>query len=130
MVIDPKKCIKNAKYVYQDLRIVVWANIPALGYDKCSIVDRLLMDLVHKLCDKKFEVDGYKAEKVKLIRFNGWADTIIKAFRKFNYGDKHALFLYPYDVGSIDIRVCWWVDPNCLDEDFECLEPIECVRFD
>lgn len=130
--LSDKSSLKHIKQVTQDVRMVIWANIPKLGFKDCSIMERLYLSLTDCIDCVTWKSNslGVGLIKTDIIRYNGWLETVRKVFNQYNYGDKQRLFLFPYDVGSIDIRVTYLVDPSCYDMDSLCQDPIPCVRYD
>jgi len=126
-----KSSMKHVKKITQQFRMVIWLNLDQLGVDMCNPMEMYYLDLTKHIDCRKWPStqNGVGLITTNIVAYNSWEDTINKVFRQYNYGDKYQLFLNPYDIGSIDIEVCYHVDSNCV-EDIICGDPIPCKRFD
>lgn len=129
-IVDVKK---GACVFKQKVRLVFWVNMLQLGYDQCSIIHMLLPQLVKCFHCKNWvqQVQGIGQIYTEVSNILGSTETILRVFNKYNYGDQYCLYLYPYEVGAIDITVQYMVDANCFDpvDVIECKEPIVCQNF-
>ena len=122
---------KGYYQIRQKMRLVIWLNMPLLGYTGCSVADIIVPELMGLLHNCKWTTtdQGFGNIASKVTYVNSWKETINKVFKQYNYGDKYQLFLFPYDVLSLDVEIEYMMDPNCV-EPLVCGEPVECLRFD
>lgn len=112
-----------------DVRFVMWYNMKKLGYDECSIVDRVVADLQECFCITYDVDDGLlKMPSVKWDVKSIILNESDKIFAKYSYADiAKCLNAPPYEYFAIDSTVIWHTAKGCQSLiPFECKPEIEC----
>lgn len=115
----------KGKWFELDLRLKLWYNIKSLGYENCSIADKILGELISCLC-----VTGAGGDFAQIaIDVSGFSiNDVTETFGAYSYKDIATAFgLYPYEFLTVDLKVRFMLVQGCgLLAPFVCKEPIEC----
>lgn len=103
---------RNIISVKVDLTLKVWLNLKKLGYDACEEIALPLIDLLGDLkfttatpfpiSSLKYAVNSLSVKKPEI--FSGYTF----------YQDQRNLFLYPYEVFSVDMTLKFSTKKECL----------------
>ena len=113
----------------QNLRLVVWLNLGAMGTDDPGQADHVAADLWGLVDGKKYDKldvsPAFPAFKIKW-QVNTQVQKSLAIFSGLSYEDRQDMLMYPYDFFALDVNVTWYMNKACLPA-FEPGTPIDCV---
>lgn len=103
------------------IMLVGWLNLPKLGYDDCTIKDRVIGHLLKVICSKFAKpVQSIGVTKQLCVDFAGVTDT---PFAKYSQDLYKRWTCSPYEAFGIYLDIETQIAPHCF-EDFEIKEPL------
>lgn len=103
----------NYLYFSVQLNLVVWLNMPKLGYTDCSYSSIAIIDIIKSIPIKPFNDGNYHMVN---INFVSQQPKSLNPFSKYSYDETINQFLmYPYDYFVLALNIDLRMDLRCLD---------------
>lgn len=114
----------NYLYFSVQLNLVVWLNMPKLGYTGCSYSAIAIIDIIKSIPQRPFNSGNYHQVS---INFATQQPKSLNPFSKYSYDETVNQFLmYPYDYFVLALNIDFKMDLRCLeitpiDSEIDCL---------
>jgi len=125
--LDPNRRVGKRDKYSAELDLIVWLNLPKLGYEACDSSSAVLNDILRMLNEKVQPTNSLSNIEFN-FKFQHDFKGVRNVFNKYTYGNQERLFFYPYEALAFRVEACWFAKIDCLPE-FECKEEIECTTL-
>ena len=104
------------KYSWRSsLDLVVWLNLPKLGYEGCSYSGIAITGVLSKLPSVPFQITGSIYQRVS-INLDGQLPNTSNPFAEYSFPEEITQYLmYPYEAFTLPISVDFMTNRACLD---------------
>jgi len=119
---------RNAdKYYWKSsFNLVIWLNLPKLGYEGCSYSGIAINGVLSKLPAIPFQITGSIYQRV-MINLDGQSPNSINPFSKYSFPEEITQYLmHPYEAITLPLSVDFMTNKACLDVPY-LPAPIKCI---
>lgn len=118
----------NRFYFRASYNLVVWLNMPALGYSDCSYSGIAIAGILSKIPQVPFQNTGSIYQQVN-ISVDGQLSNNTNPFAKYTIPEEITqCLMYPYDSFVLPITVDFMTNKACLDIPY-VPAPLDCVSL-
>ena len=118
----------NKFYFRASFNLVVWLNLPALGYEACSYGGIAIAGILTKFPATPFQNTGSIYQQVK-INVDGQLANSTNPFAEYTIPEEVMQYLmYPYESFVLPITVDFMTNKSCLDIPY-VPAPLNCVNL-
>lgn len=118
----------NRFYFRASFNLIVWLNMPALGYSDCSYTGIAIAGILTKFPPVPFQNTGSIYQQVS-INVDGQLSNNVNPFAKYTIPEEITQYLmYPYDSFVLPITVDFMTNKACLDIPY-VPAPLDCVNL-
>lgn len=103
------------KYSWQSsFDLVIWLNLPKLGYNGCSYSGIAMTGILSKLPSVPFQINGSIYQRM-MINLGGQLPNTVNPFAEYSFPEEITQYLmHPYEAISLPITVDFMTNKSCL----------------